>query len=158
MALPQTEKVGLPFTSQPHLLLCSPLTPPCSSCSPCTQAAKAVKEAPRLAPHPFHTQQPSHLSCQDCNFSLFASPIPPPSALQLLLVPGPGRCKVFDQGVHILRGFAPNTLLRRGGKESSLASTGPTAPSWTPPYSRQIYGQGQAPAAAGEQMEVESEK
>ena len=104
MSLPQADKVGHSFPSQPLLLMRNPLSPSRGSRSTSTQTAESCDQAPSLASHPLNAEHPPHLPCEDGHLSLFTPFAPPLSTFQQLLVPCPRGGKVMDvQEVNILR-------------------------------------------------------
>ena len=109
MSLPQADKLGHSFPSQPLLLVRSPLPPSWGSRSTSTQKAESFDQAPSLASHPLDAEHPPHLPREDGHLGVFTPFAPPlPSFQQLLvLVPCPRGGKVMDQGVNILRCLSP---------------------------------------------------
>jgi len=109
MSLPQADKLGHSFPSQPLLLVRSPLPPSWGSTSTSTQKVESFDQAPSLASQPLDAEHPPHLPREDGHPSLFTPFAPPlPSFQQLLvLVPCPRGGKVMDQKVDILRCLSP---------------------------------------------------
>ena len=107
MSLPQADKVGHSFPSQPLLLMRNPLPPSQGSRSTSTQTAESFDQAPSLASHSFDAEHPPHLPCEDGHLSLFTSLAPSLSPLQQLLVPCPRGGKVVGQEVNIFRCLSP---------------------------------------------------
>ena len=107
VSLSQAEEVGLTLSPELQLLVCCPLSSPCSSCCSCPKTSHPVEEAPSLASDSLDTQQPSYLPSVDGYLCLLAPLVPPPPSVQLLLVLDSRGGEVFDQNVDIFRGLAP---------------------------------------------------
>ena len=100
MSLPQADKVGHSFPSQPLLLMRNPLPPSQGSRSTSTQTAESFDQAPSLASHPFDAEHPPHLPREDGHPSLFTPFALPLSSFQQLLVTCPRGGKVMDKEVN----------------------------------------------------------
>ena len=90
-----------------QLLVCCPLSSPCSSCCSSPKTSHPVEEAPSLASDSLNTQHPSYLPSVDGHLRLLAPLVPPPPSVQLLLVLDSRGGEVFDQNVDIFRSLAP---------------------------------------------------